>query len=200
MKHKTKLINFLIILITTALALSSCSEDTNMDYYPPVLKIGFEDISDITISNNEPNPTVGGADSTYVRIIKLVSDNSNNAIGADAFFNIYNPTSGTVDTTAINKYIRLMNPILKKDSLNTNGTRYGTVWSCSRAYFNVARTQAAIMIRTIDKVIGVPKTPGSPSQITFILKLIPDRNYPIRYTVDPAKNTKKVTVIDKKQL
>lgn len=199
MKHKTKQLNTLFLLSAIALSVFSCKKDLTADYYPPVLKVGFEDISDITISNDEVNPN-GGPDSTYVRLFKLVSDDSNNALGIDVFFNMMNPTSGLVDTTALNKYIRLMNPIIRKDSLNTDGTIWGRPWLCSRAYFSAARKQAAIMIRTIDQVQGVSKTPGSPSKTTFLLKLIPDSNHPARYTVDQANSSKKVTVIDKKQL
>jgi hypothetical protein len=84
--------------------------------------------------------------------------------------------------------------------LNANGSFWGTPWLCSRANFAIGMEQAAIMIRTIDTVQGVPKIPGSPSQITFILKLIPDKNNPIRYTIDSVKSSKRITVIDKKQL
>jgi len=201
MKKKIpSLIWSLLILCAITFSVISCEDDSiSSDYYPPVLEIGFDDISDVTISNDEPNPN-GGQDSTYVRLFKLVSDNSNDALDIDVFFNFFNYSSGLVDTTVINKYIRLMNPILRTDSLNIDGTSWGKPWLCSRANFSVGTKHAAIMIRTIDKVQGVPKTPGSPSQATFLLKLIPDTNYPARYTVDEAKSSKKVTVIDNKQL
>lgn len=200
MKLKTRHFNILILAVSIAFCFFSCKKkNIDADYYPPVLKVGFEDVSDVTISNDESGPD-NDTDSTYVRIFKLVSDNSNNAVGVDVFFNFFNPTTGTLDTTAVNKYIRLMNPILRMDSLNKDGTLWGNPWLASRAYFDIARKQAAIMIRTIDTVKGVPKIPGSPSQTTFLLKLIPDKNSPIRYTVDEQKSSKKVTVIDKKQL
>ena len=200
MKLKIKLFKILFLAISIAFCFYSCKKkDIDADYYPPVIKVGFEDTSEVTIANDEKGPD-SGTDSTYVRIFKLVSDQSNNALGADVFFNFFNPTTGNVDTTAINKYIRLMNPILRIDSLNKDGTLWGNPWLASRAYFDIARKQAAIMIRTIDTVKGVPKTPGSPSQTTFLLKLIPDKNLPVRYTIDEQKSTKKVTVIDKKQL
>lgn len=200
MKQEVKQFKILFLAVGLMIYFLSCKKkDIDADYYPPVLKVGFEDPSDVIISNDEKRPD-GGPDSTYVRIFKLVSDQSNNALGADVFFNIFNPSTGNVDTTAVNKYIRLMNPILRMDSLNKDGTIWGQPWLASRAYFDIARKQAAIMIRTIDTVKDVPKTPGSPSQTTFLLKLIPDKNSPARYTIDEQKSAKKVTVIDKKQL
>lgn len=200
MKRELKQFSILFLAFSIMIYFLSCKKkDIDADYYPPVLKVGFEDISDVTISNDETGPD-NDTDSTFVRIFKLVSDNSNNAVGADVFFNLFNPTSGALDTTVVNKYIRLMNPILRRDSLNRDGTLWGNPWLASRAYFDIARKQAAIMIRTIDTVKDVPKIPGSPSQTTFLLKLIPDKNSPVRYTVDEQKSSKKVTVIDKKQL
>ena len=200
MKLKIKQFTIFILAISIAGCFSSCKKkDIDANYYPPVLKVGFEDATDVTISNDENGPD-SDSDSTFVRIFKLVSDNSNNAVGADVFFNIFDPATGALDTTPVNQYIRLMNPILRMDSLNSDGTLWGNPWLASRAYFDIARKQAAIMIRTIDTVKGVPKTPGSPSQTTFLLKIIPDKNSPIRYTIDEQKSSKKVTVIDKKQL
>lgn len=200
MKREIKWFNILFLAISIMIGFLSCKKNNlDADYYPPVLKVGFEDTSDIIISNDEHDPN-GGPDSTYVRIIKLVSDNSNNALGLQVYFNLFNPTTGDVDTTAVNRYIRLMNPIVRTDSLNKDGTLWGTPWLAGRAYFDIARKQAAIMIRTIDTVKDVPKIPGSPSQTVFLLKLIPDKNSPAKYTVDERKSSKKVIVIDKKQL
>lgn len=200
MKLKTKHFNILIMAISIAICFFSCKKkNIDADYYPPILKVGFDDISDLTISNDETGPD-NGPDSTFVRIIKLVSDNSNNATGLQVYFNLFNPATGAVDTTAVNKYIRLMNPIIRTDSLNKDGSLWGTPWVASRAYLDVARKQTAIMIRTIDLVTDVPKVPGTPSQTTFLLKIIPDRDTPAKYTIDEKKNSKKVIVIDKKQL
>ena len=192
-----------IFLVTVVFAfnLSSCKEDINGDYYPPVIKIGFEDISDIVINNNDKNPN-GGPDSTYVRVIKLVSDNTNNAVGVDCFFNLVEVSNtNEIDTTAFNTYIRLMNPILRRDSLNIDGTLFQrNLWDCSRANFGTARNSAAIQMRTIDFVQDVSKVPGNYASHEFMLKIIPDRSTPIKYIVDETKSLKKVKVVDGKQL
>ncbi|MDR1370885.1 MAG: hypothetical protein LBJ72_12310 [Dysgonamonadaceae bacterium] len=178
--------------------ISSCSKDEMNGYDPPVLKIGFEDTADIVIDNKEKNPN-GGPDSTYVRIIKLVSDNSNDIVSFSCYFNLVNTVTQESDETAVNTYIRLMNPIMRKDSINKDGTHFN-VWDCSRAVFARSQTSTAIMIRTIDYVENVPKTSGTPSSYTFLLKILPDRSNPVKYTVDPEMNMKKVTVVDGKQL
>jgi len=202
MKKKIPLIaKVFLAIIMIAINTLSCKEDINGDYYPPVLKIGFEDISDLVINNNEKNPN-GGPDSTFVRVIKLVSDDTNNAISVDCYFNLVKVSNtNEIDTTAFNRYVRLMNPILRRDSINLDGTVFQrNLWVCSRANFGTARRSAAIMMRSIDYVKDVPKVPGNFASHEFILKIIPDRITPIRYVVDEAKSLKKVKVVDGKQL
>lgn len=191
---KNKILHVLCVFFTGTvfpLLFFACDEAAPSDYYPPVIKVGFEDISDLTIANDEPNSD-GGPDSTYVRLIKIVSDNSNDATGVNVFFDLVSPETGKTDTTAINNFIRLMNPILLKDSLNEDGTRWGLVWDGSRALIDRGVKQTAVMIRTIDDVASA--TPEK----TFILHILPDRTTPTLYIVDPNHNRKKITVKDNK--
>lgn len=201
MKKKTQtLAGLFLAAAVVALMMPSCKDDINGDYYPPVLKLGFEDTSEIVIDNSESNPG-GGPDSSYVRVIKLVSNTTNNAIGIDCFFNLVkvdNPAD--LDTTAYNVYFRMLNPIVRMDSLNADGSLFRrNMWVCARASFALAQRSAAIQMRSIDFVEGVPKT-GSPASHEFLLQILPDRNNPIRYTVDEARSAKKVKVVDGKQL
>jgi len=191
MKNKIKyLLGVFFIAVLFTPLFFSCDDAASSDYYPPVIQVGFEDISDLIMANDEVNPN-GGPDSTYVRLIKIVSDKTNDATGIDIVFDLQSPETGKTDTTAINDYIRLMNPILLKDSLYADGyTR--RVWNGSRANIDKGVKQTAVMIRTIDDVLS------GTTEKTFVLQILPDRRIPKLYTVDPNMSRKKVTVKNNK--
>ncbi|WP_162992817.1 hypothetical protein [Alistipes megaguti] len=189
MKGKFSAFRFVLFGAVSSL-LFSCDKEAPAEYYPPVLTVGFEDTSDYTMSNDEANPE-GGADSTYVRIFKIISDNRNEAVGVDVYFDLLSPETEKTDTTAINDFIRLMNPILLKDTALPDGTHQNR-WNGSRALIDKGTQQTAVMIRTIDKVISQEK------ETSFILSILPDRNVPTRYTVDPDHSRKKITVRNNK--
>lgn len=178
-----------VLLGTISVLMLSCDEEAPSEYYPPVLQVGFEDTSDYVMANDEANPE-GGADSTYVRIFKIISDNRNEAVGVDVYFDLLSPTTGKTDTTAVNNYVRLMNPILLRDTVINDAKC--SVWNGSRALIDRGTQQTAVMIRTIDDVAGTAK------ETSFVLSILPDRNRPIRYTVDESRSQKKITVRNNK--